>query len=95
MVMQQLTAEILGLGCASAAAGVLAYGTFVPRSSFWGRILWKAPRPASAVSLTFDDGPTAGVTEPILDMLDSLGIKATFFVIGQCPAVAGAGAADG
>lgn len=32
--------------------------------------------------LTFDDGPS-GVTPQILDILDQLGIKATFFVIGR------------
>ncbi len=32
--------------------------------------------------LTFDDGPS-GVTPRILDVLDELGVKATFFVIGR------------
>lgn len=34
------------------------------------------------VYLTFDDGPSAQVTDDILDILDYYGIKATFFVIG-------------
>jgi len=34
------------------------------------------------VYLTFDDGPDAIVTPLILDVLDSYGIKATFFVVG-------------
>ena len=34
------------------------------------------------IALTFDDGPTAGVTEPLLDLLARKRIKATFFVLG-------------
>lgn len=33
--------------------------------------------------LTFDDGPTPDVTEDILITLDTYGVKATFFVVGQ------------
>jgi peptidoglycan/xylan/chitin deacetylase (PgdA/CDA1 family) len=79
------TVEIVctALGAASVLAGVAAYGTFVPTSGFWGRVAWHGPSTSSAVSLTFDDGPTAGITEPILDSLDALGVKATFFVIGR------------
>ncbi len=36
-----------------------------------------------AVFLTFDDGPTPGVTEWILDQLDKTGAKATFFCLGK------------
>lgn len=35
------------------------------------------------VFLTFDDGPTPGVTEWILKMLDKYDAKATFFVLGK------------
>lgn len=34
------------------------------------------------VSLTFDNGPTPGVTEAVLDTLSRHGIAATFFVVG-------------
>lgn len=33
--------------------------------------------------LTFDDGPVAGNTEAVLDILKEKGIKATFFVVGK------------
>jgi peptidoglycan/xylan/chitin deacetylase (PgdA/CDA1 family) len=33
-------------------------------------------------TLTFDNGPTPGVTEQVLDVLASSGVKATFFAIG-------------
>lgn len=39
--------------------------------------------PAKAVYLTFDDGPIPEVTPWVLDLLDSHGAKATFFMVGQ------------
>ena len=38
------------------------------------------------VAMTFDDGPHAENTPRLLDMLKQRGIKATFFVVGQCAA---------
>ncbi len=35
------------------------------------------------VTLTFDNGPTPGVTDPLLDVLRERGIRTTFFVVGQ------------
>ena len=34
-------------------------------------------------TLTFDNGPTPGVTDRVLDILNQAGIHATFFVIGK------------
>jgi peptidoglycan-N-acetylglucosamine deacetylase len=34
-------------------------------------------------TLSFDNGPTPGTTERVLDILHQAGIRATFFVIGQ------------
>jgi peptidoglycan/xylan/chitin deacetylase (PgdA/CDA1 family) len=36
------------------------------------------------VTLTFDNGPTPGVTEEVLDVLAGRGLRATFFVVGTC-----------
>ncbi len=38
------------------------------------------------VALTFDDGPSQENTPRLLDMLRKRGLKATFFVVGQCAA---------
>jgi peptidoglycan/xylan/chitin deacetylase (PgdA/CDA1 family) len=35
------------------------------------------------VTLTFDNGPTPGVTERVLEILDRAGLLCTFFVIGR------------
>ena len=40
-------------------------------------------RPRRRVSLTFDNGPTPGVTELVLDELTARGLRVTFFVIGS------------
>ena len=40
----------------------------------------------SYVAMTYDDGPHATNTPRLLDMLKARGIKATFFVVGQCAA---------
>lgn len=38
------------------------------------------------IAMTFDDGPHATNTPRLLDMLKERGVKATFFVVGQCAA---------
>jgi peptidoglycan/xylan/chitin deacetylase (PgdA/CDA1 family) len=53
----------------------------LPRSA----VVWRGrdgrPGPGK-VALTFDDGPTA-LTPAYLDVLDQLGVRATFFVVGE------------
>ena len=39
--------------------------------------------PATSIFLTFDDGPTPGVTQEIVRVLDKYGAFGNFFVIGQ------------
>jgi peptidoglycan/xylan/chitin deacetylase (PgdA/CDA1 family) len=46
--------------------------------------IWRMPDSGKTVYLTFDDGPTPGVTEQVLSMLHEVGAKATFFCIGNC-----------
>jgi peptidoglycan-N-acetylglucosamine deacetylase len=40
-------------------------------------------RVPSGVALTFDDGPDPDSTPLLLDVLDEVGIRATFFVVGE------------
>lgn len=61
----------------------LLYGTFERRAWVFGRIFWRARRDLDAISITFDDGPNEPYTSQILDVLKSLDVKATFFVIGM------------
>ncbi len=45
--------------------------------------LWRMPAQTSTLYLTFDDGPTVGITDATLDLLAAHGAKATFFLIGK------------
>ncbi|MDE6048263.1 MAG: polysaccharide deacetylase family protein [Paramuribaculum sp.] len=46
--------------------------------------IWRLRRKErKVVYLTFDDGPIPEVTPWVLDLLDSYGIKATFFLVGD------------
>jgi peptidoglycan/xylan/chitin deacetylase (PgdA/CDA1 family) len=43
---------------------------------------WRGPK-VSRVALTFDDGPNPETTPHVLDSLDELGLRATFFCVGS------------
>lgn len=44
---------------------------------------WQGPRSRPHVALTFDDGPDPQGTPRVLDVLDEVGVRATFFVLGE------------
>jgi peptidoglycan/xylan/chitin deacetylase (PgdA/CDA1 family) len=44
---------------------------------------WRGPAGKHDLAITFDDGPSALNTPKTLDLLDELGMKATFFLIGE------------
>lgn len=46
-------------------------------------LIWSQETTENTLYLTFDDGPTEGVTEPLLDLLKEHGAKATFFCVGK------------
>ncbi len=46
-------------------------------------LLWRVPTQTREVYLTFDDGPTSGVTEQVLSLLHQNNAKATFFLVGN------------
>jgi peptidoglycan/xylan/chitin deacetylase (PgdA/CDA1 family) len=47
------------------------------------RLVWDSSNSKKKLFLTFDDGPTAGVTAATLDLLKSFEAKATFFCLGK------------
>ena len=57
----------------------LLYRLLFPEA-FW-RVKYPSEKPV--VFLTFDDGPVPEVTPRVLDLLDELGVKATFFMVGD------------
>lgn len=46
-------------------------------------VLWKVNTTEKVLYLTFDDGPTPGVTDWVLNILDKYDAKATFFLVGK------------
>lgn len=55
-----------------------------------GDVLWSVKTVIPTLYLTFDDGPTPGVTEEILEVLSQHQAKATFFCLGRQVAAHGA-----
>ncbi len=45
--------------------------------------LWRKDPAEKTIYLTFDDGPIPGITPWVLDTLKELGVKATFFCVGD------------
>jgi peptidoglycan/xylan/chitin deacetylase (PgdA/CDA1 family) len=82
-------AELLGFTAPAAVigaawAGALAHGTFAPASSLWGPVVSRGTdRTRPHVALTFDDGPSPGSTERVLDVLGAANVRAAFFVVGR------------
>ena len=72
----------MGRRIAAALLAVLALGLMLPT----GRTVplsAKENGKTKRIALTFDDGPSAGYTAEILDILREYDVKATFFVIGK------------
>jgi peptidoglycan/xylan/chitin deacetylase (PgdA/CDA1 family) len=66
--------------------GVLTAAGLWPRSTLLGPNVTRLPAAAAArneIALTIDDGPDPEVTPHVLDQLDVVGAKATFFCIGE------------
>lgn len=61
------------------------YPFHIPRSfqAFFPHRLWRIPTREKRLHLSFDDGPTPGVTEQILDILREHDARATFFCTGD------------
>jgi peptidoglycan-N-acetylglucosamine deacetylase len=63
------------------------WSTKLPRYSrpFFDDIVWQLPNgePRPRLALTFDDGPTPEGTPAILERLERLNVRATFFLVGE------------
>jgi peptidoglycan/xylan/chitin deacetylase (PgdA/CDA1 family) len=69
--------------CGLGFPGLATYWAMAPSSQVYGSIVTHGPRDAKVVALTFDDGPNDPWTLRVADVLDSRGIKGTFFVVGK------------
>lgn len=74
----------LAIGMASSAvvAGLVYVSPHIVRGGTVRRLeRWCAGR--GVVALTYDDGPSVGLTARVLDVLGARGVKATFFLLGM------------
>jgi peptidoglycan/xylan/chitin deacetylase (PgdA/CDA1 family) len=80
-----LSFAIPAAAAAVSAAAALGYGIFHPRARVFGTLHFRAPKgcAGNGVALTFDDGPTPGGTDRVLDVLAEVNAKAAFFVVGR------------
>jgi peptidoglycan-N-acetylglucosamine deacetylase len=60
-----------------------AWGAFTPNTRLFGRVIANGRVTSTRAAITFDDGPSAEYTPPILDALAAAGVRATFFVLGR------------
>lgn len=73
-----------GLAAGLVAVTAIVRATFGPRSRIWGPLISRGPVIGPPrVALTFDDGPSPGPTDAILNILRDEGAPAAFFVIGR------------
>ncbi len=60
-----------------------AHGSATLSAQFFIKTTCQGGRESGAVAITFDDGPLPGMTDQILNLLNSYQVKATFFCIGK------------
>jgi peptidoglycan/xylan/chitin deacetylase (PgdA/CDA1 family) len=58
-------------------------GSNSPTETWLGPIVSHGPRARNEVALTFDDGPNVHETLVVAHILDSFGVKGTFFTVGK------------
>ena len=71
----------LSVAVPAAAALVVGYGVRGRSARLFGPNIWRGPRHQKLIALTFDDGPSEW-TAQILEILQPLDIRATFFQCG-------------
>lgn len=63
--------------------GIQVYGSAVLSAGYYLPVHWKGDESSGAVAITFDDGPVAGRTDRILEVLHQHRAPAAFFCIGK------------
>lgn len=61
----------------------LVFGSARISSGFYTKVICKGEVSSKFISLSFDDGPSPGQTERILEVLQKHNVKAAFFCIGK------------
>jgi peptidoglycan/xylan/chitin deacetylase (PgdA/CDA1 family) len=69
--------------CLGGLFGLYVYAWSIPTLQWFAPAILRGSADGNRIALTFDDGPCAGYTEQILDILRCHDVKATFFVCGR------------
>jgi len=77
-MMVEVAGALLAAGC-----GTLAYAVGGRSSQLLGPSISHGPRDRRSIAITFDDGPSEG-TPALLELLETRGVRATFFQCGTC-----------
>ena len=87
LVMKKTLLAVMVLMTTSASADfsetIIGIDSKVQDKAFYNTNLQTLHTGTNEIILTFDDGPTPGVTDRILDTLKDHGIKGTFFVVAK------------
>jgi peptidoglycan/xylan/chitin deacetylase (PgdA/CDA1 family) len=62
---------------------IVGLGVTFPQMSFFGKFICRGNNFKKCVALTFDDGPDANSTAPLLDLLKAAKVEAAFFCVGK------------
>jgi peptidoglycan/xylan/chitin deacetylase (PgdA/CDA1 family) len=62
---------------------IVGYGTSVLSAEFFLPVRYRGDQRSNRIAITFDDGPIPGHTEKALEILNTHGVKAAFFCIGN------------
>jgi peptidoglycan/xylan/chitin deacetylase (PgdA/CDA1 family) len=73
----------VAIGALAGYVALLASGVAFLRLGMFVDVVWRGPREARGVALTFDDGPSPEHTPRILELCAEAGVLATFFVVGR------------
>lgn len=76
-------AALLLLAGAGGASLATVAAALIPRLMPGGRTLFQGSPAVDTIALTFDDGPREPYTGQVLDILNTEGVPATFFVLGE------------
>lgn len=62
---------------------ILFYGVVTPSAGFFIPVKWRGSLDSDAIAITFDDGPQAGHTDSVMEVLGRHNVQAAFFCIGN------------
>ena len=80
--MRKLYVILILIAVVAAALLILSEVSSSRSFQTFGRVVNRVGTSRKIVALTFDDGPSAEVTRPLLDLLERRQVRATFFVTG-------------